>query len=61
MTVTNQKYYTIDDIPDSPGKRVLLKILNSPKADVEKLRKIASDYEKTALEMMKKEKTEAKK
>ncbi len=61
MTLANQKYYTIDDIPDSPGKRVLLKILNSPKADVEKLRKIASDYEKTALEMMKKEKTEAKK
>lgn len=57
MTLANQKYYTIDDIPDSPGKRVLLKILNSPKADVEKLRKIASDYEKTALEMMKKEKT----
>ncbi len=61
MTLANQKYYTIDDIPDSPGKRVLLKILNSPKADVEKLRKIAFDYEKTALEMMKKEKTEAKK
>ena len=55
MTLANQKYFTIDDIPDSPGKRVLLKILNSPKADVEKLHKIASDYEKTALEMINEE------
>jgi hypothetical protein len=34
---------------------VLLKILNSPKADFPKLRKIADEYEKTALEMMRAE------
>lgn len=61
MTTANQRYFTIDDIPDSPGKKVLLKILNSPKANVEKLQKIASDYEKTALEMIKKEEKENKK
>lgn len=58
MTTANQRYFTIDDIPDSPGKRVLLEILNSPKADISKLQKIATDYEKTALEMIKKEKKE---
>ena len=46
---------TIDDIPESKGKDVLLKILNSPKADFSKLQKIASAYEKKALEMIKRE------
>lgn len=47
------RYQTIDDIPASKGKDVLLKILNSPRADYSKLQKIASAYEKKALEMMK--------
>lgn len=47
------RYQTINDIPQSKGKDVLLKILNSPKADSAKLQQIASDYEKKALEMMK--------
>lgn len=47
------RYQTINDIPESKGKEVLLKILNSPKADLSKLQKIASNYEKKALEMMK--------
>lgn len=51
MTTANQRYFTINDIPDSPGKRVLLEILNSPKADVAKLQKIATEYENKALEM----------
>ncbi len=51
-------YQTINDIPESQGKEVLLKILNSPKADSAKLQKIADDYEKKALEMMKSEKKE---
>ncbi len=42
----------IEDIPQSEGKTVLLKILNSPKADFSKLQQIASDYERKALEMM---------
>lgn len=49
------RYQTINDIPQSKGKDVLLKILNSPKADSAKLQQIASDYEKKALEMMKAE------
>lgn len=49
------RYQTIDDIPASKGKSVLLKILNSPRADFSRLQKIASDYEKIALEMMKAE------
>ena len=51
------RYQTINDIPNSQGKSVLLKILNSPKLDFEKLQNIAKDYEKKALEMMKLEKT----
>ncbi len=47
------RYQTIDDIPASKGKDVLLKILNSPKTDYSKLQKIVSAYEKKALEMMK--------
>lgn len=49
MTTANQKYFTIDDIPDSPGKRVLLEILNSPKLDREKLRRDVKKYEKKRL------------
>lgn len=49
------RYQTIDDIPASKGKSVLFKILNSPRADFSRLQKIASDYEKTTLEMMKAE------
>ena len=49
------RYQTINDIPASKGKEVLLKILNSPKADFSKLQKIAADYERKALEMMKAE------
>ena len=47
------RYQTINDIPASKGKDVLLKILNSPKADFSKLQKIAVEYEKKALEMIK--------
>lgn len=46
------RYQTINDIPQSKGKTVLLKILNSPKADFSKLQQIATEYEKKALEMM---------
>lgn len=49
------RYQTINDIPQSKGKDVLLKILNSPKVDFSKLQQIAIDYEKKALEMMKTE------
>ncbi len=49
MTTANQRYFTIDDIPDSPGKRVLLEILNSPKVDREKLRRDVRKYEKKRL------------
>lgn len=49
MTTANQRYFTIDDIPDSPGKRVLLEILNSPKLDREKLRRDVKKYEKKRL------------
>ncbi|MBO7486029.1 MAG: hypothetical protein J6T84_08235 [Spirochaetaceae bacterium] len=52
------RYQTINDIPQSKGKDVLLKILNSPKVDYSKLQQIATDYEKKALEMMKSEHTE---
>lgn len=49
------RYQTINDIPSSKGKDVLLKILNSPKVNLSKLQKIAVEYEKQALEMMKAE------
>lgn len=49
MTTANQRYFTIDDIPDSPGKRVLLEILNSSKVDREKLRRDVKKYEKKRL------------
>lgn len=54
------RYQTINDIPASKGKDVLLKILNSPKADFSKLQKIAVAYERKALEMMKAEQKETK-
>ena len=54
------RYQTINDIPQSKGKAVLLKILNSPKADFSKLQQIATEYEKKALEMMKIEGKEKK-
>ena len=54
------RYETINDIPASMGKDVLLKILNSPRADLAKLQQIAADYEKKALEMMKSESKETK-
>ena len=54
------RYQTINDIPASKGKDVLLKILNSPKADFSKLQKIAVDYEKKALEMIKTESKDQK-
>ena len=54
------RYQTINDIPRSKGKTVLLKILNSPKADFSKLQQIATEYEKKALEMMKIEGKEKK-
>ena len=50
--VSINRYQTIDDIPASRGKEVLLKILNSPKAGMEKLQMLATDYEKKALEMI---------
>ena len=52
------RFQTIKDIPQSKGKTVLLKILNSPKADFSKLQQIASDYERKALEMMETESRE---
>ncbi len=54
------RFQTINDIPPSRGKDVLLKILNSPKADLSRLQKIATDYEMKALEMMKVERKERK-
>ena len=54
------RYQTINDIPASKGKDVLLKILNSPKVDFSKLQKIAIEYERKALEMMKDEAQEKK-
>ena len=55
------RYQTINDIPESKGKEVLLKILNSPKADYSKLQKIAVNYEKKALKMSRAESEAAKK
>ena len=55
------RYQTINDIPQSKGKSVLLKILNSPKADFSRLQQIASEYERKALEMMKAEGKEKRK
>lgn len=52
------RYQTINDIPQSKGKEVLFKILNSPKADFSKLQQIATDYERKALEIMKTESKE---
>ena len=52
------RYQTINDISASRGKDVLLKILNSPKADFYKLQKIAVEYERKALEMIKAESKE---
>ena len=46
------RYQTINDIPESKGKEVLLKILNSPKADYSKLQKIAVNYEKKLLKCL---------
>ena len=50
MTTTYQRYSKLDDIPDTMGKQVLLKILNSPKVDREKLRRDVRRYEKKRLE-----------
>lgn len=55
MTTVYQKYFTIDDIPNSKGKQVLLKILSSPKVDREKLRKDVLKYEKKRLKEWKEE------
>ena len=55
MTTVYQKYLTIDDIPNSKGKQVLLKILSSPKVDREKLRKDVLKYEKKRLKERKEE------
>ena len=52
MTTVYQKYLTIDDIPNSKGKQVLLKILSSPKVDREKLRKDVLKYEKKTFKRM---------
>ena len=54
------RYQTINDIPQSKRKTVLLTILNSPKADFSKLQQIAKENEKKALEMMKIEGKEKK-
>ncbi len=40
---------TINDIPEGPGKTVLLKILNTPKGDLEKLHRISQKCEKSIL------------
>lgn len=37
---------TLNDIPDTKGKAILVGILNSPKADRVKLHHIAETYEK---------------
>ena len=44
MTTTYQKYSRLEDIPDTLGKQVLLKILNSPKVDRERLRRDVRRY-----------------
>ena len=49
MTTAYQRYSSISDIPDSKGKKVLLKILSSPKLNREKLRKDVVKYEKMQL------------
>lgn len=50
MTTIYQRYSKLDDIPDTLGKQVLLKILNSPKVNREKLRRDVQRYEKKRLE-----------
>ena len=50
MTTAYQKYSKLEYIPDTLGKQVLLKILNSPKVDRERLRRDVRRYEKKRLE-----------
>ncbi|MBO5123978.1 MAG: hypothetical protein IKA80_04075 [Spirochaetaceae bacterium] len=40
---------TINEVPEGRGKEVLRKILNSSKADRQKLRKVVHDYERRRL------------
>ncbi len=53
---------TIDELPDTPGKRVLLKILNTPPVDREKMgREVAAYRKKILAEWAEEDKKAAKK
>lgn len=51
---------SLQDVPEGKGKQVLMRILHSPRADLEKLRKIAEEYENWILEERKREEAEQK-
>ncbi len=40
----------LDAIPDGMAKRILLKVINAPKADLKKLNEMCKDFEKQYLE-----------
>lgn len=46
MTQSNYEYVPIDEIPDCKGKQVYLKIMNSPKVDLDRIKTQAEQYEK---------------
>ena len=50
MTTAYQKYSKLEDIPDTLGKQVLLKILNSPKVERERRRRDVQKKKKKRLE-----------
>lgn len=43
---THSQSWEIEHLPDTPGKRVLLKILNTPKPDFTQLKKEVEEYHK---------------
>lgn len=49
----------LEDIPDSPGKRVLMEILNTPPVDREAMHKRAVAYERHLLTEWAKERKKA--
>ena len=52
---------SLKDVPEGKGKQVLMRILNSPRADMEKLRKIAEEYENWIVEERRREEAERQK
>lgn len=42
---THSQSWEIEHLPDTPGKRVLLKILNTPKPDFTQLKKEVEEFE----------------